>query len=135
MRNRALITRTLNLSHRLVFFAGIGGVSALVHILTVLYLVTYFELPPLLANILAFFLAFNVSFIGHKYLTFARLNDEKQLSLPHFFIVASSAGILNEFLYFLFLTYTGLNYLNALILVLGLVSIYTFFLSRFWACR
>ena len=135
MRNPVLTVKSLSLHHRLAFYAGIGGTSALVHVLTVLELVSYFGVAPLLANILAFLLAFNVSFIGHKYLTFSQLQDEKQLSLPHFFIVASSAGILNEFIYFLLLNYTHVNYLSALICVLGIVSVYSFFLSRSWACR
>jgi putative flippase GtrA len=129
------MTSPLKLSQRLLFFVAIGASSALVHVLSVLGLVGYLLLRPLLANIFAFLLAFNVSFLGHKFITFAKLKDERQLSLPHFFIVASSAGILNELLYFLFLQYTALNYLVALILVLGMVSVYTYVLSRLWACR
>lgn len=123
------------LNQRLVYFAAIGASASFVHIGTVLSLVTYLQVSPLIANIVAFFLAFNVSFLGHKYLTFSNLHEEKELSLPHFFLVASSAGILNELLYFLLLEYTILNYLIALTLVLGAVSIYSYLLSRFWACR
>lgn len=89
----------------------------------------------LTANVFAFLLAFNVSFFGHKYLTFSRLHNEQILSLPHFFLVAASAGIINELLYYFLLNYTHLNYLLALFLVLGLVSVYSFTVSRFWACR
>ncbi len=135
MRNRVLTTAALKLSHRLFFFAITGASAACVHLLIVLNLVASLSVPPLIANIIAFLIAFNVSFLGHKYMTFSRLQDAKQLSLPHFFLVASSAGILNEFLYYLFLKYSHLNYMIALIIVLGLVSIYSYFFSRFWACR
>lgn len=118
-----------------MYFVIIGASSALIHLLTVLCLVTFLQLRPLIANIFAFLLAFNVSYIGHKYLTFSKLDDEKRLSLPHFFLVASSAGVINEFLYFLILHYSTLNYVVALILVLGTVSIYSFLVSKFWACR
>lgn len=129
------MTAALKLSHRLLFFTGIGGTAAFIHILVVLNLVTYLNLQPLLANIFAFLVAFNVSYLGHKYLTFSNLQNQKQLSLPHFFLVAASGGILNELLYFLLLHYTHLNYLISLILVLGSVAVYSYFLSRFWACR
>lgn len=129
------MTATLKLPHRLVLFAGIGIAAASVHIFVVFNLVSFMQLSPLVANVFAFLIAFNISFIGHKYLTFHQLDGEKQLSLPHFFLVASSAGIINEVLYFLLLEYTGINYLISLILVLGLVAIYSFILSRFWACR
>ena len=122
-------------AQQLVFFSGIGGSAALAHLLIVLNLVSYLQIDPLVANIIAFFIAFNISYFGHKYLTFAEIENQKQLSLPHFFLVASSAGVLNELLYFLLLNYTAINYLLALTLVLGLVAVYSFFLSRFWACR
>jgi putative flippase GtrA len=120
---------------QLIFFSSIGATAGLAHILIVLNLVAHFDFHPLTANIIAFFFAFNVSCFGHKYLTFAQLNDEKRLSLPHFFMVATTAGLINEFLYFVILKYTDMNYLMALVLVLGLVAVYSFILSRFWACR
>lgn len=122
-------------TQQILFFSGIGGSAALAHLLVVLNLVSHFDIEPLVANIIAFFIAFNISYLGHKHLTFSQLENQKQLSLPHFFLVASSAGILNEVLYFLLLNYTSIHYLLALIVVLGLVAIYSFFLSRFWACR
>lgn len=123
-----------NLALRGCYFIGVGGFAALVHLSIVLACVSLFAISPLLANVLGFLMAFQVSFLGHKYLTFASLN-QKRLSLPHFFIVAATAGLLNEGLYFVFLQYTVLNYLQALIAVLAMVSVFTFVMSRFWACR
>jgi putative flippase GtrA len=125
----------LKLKHRLVYYAGIGATAAATHLSIVFLLVNFMHVDALIANIFAFFTAFNVSFFGHKYLTFSQLHDQKVLSLPHFFLVAASAGTINEGLYFLVLRYTHLNYLLALGLVLFLVSVYSFLLSRYWACR
>lgn len=122
-------------SLQLLFFSSIGASAALTHLIVVLNLVSYLSLDPLIANIIAFFIAFNISYLGHKHLTFAQIGNDKELSLPHFFFVASSAGILNELLYFLLLRFTDIHYLVGLTLILGLVSVYNFFLSRFWACR
>lgn len=129
------MTAPLKIKYRLIYFASIGGTAALVHLMTVFSLVTFLHMSALIANLFAFLIAFNVSFWGHKYLTFSRLYDEKTLSFPHFFLVAVSAGIINETFYFFFLHYTQLDYMLALILVLGSVSVYSFILSRFWACR
>ena len=118
-------------TQQLLFFSGIGASAALAHLLSVLNLVSHFSIEPLLANVIAF----NISYLGHKYLTFSQLENQKQLSLPHFFLVAFSAGVLNELLYYLLLNYTTIHYLLALVVVLGLVATYSFFLSRFWACR
>lgn len=122
-------------AQQFVFFSAIGATAALTHIMIVLNLVQHFNFEPLIANVFAFFIAFNISYLGHRYLTFSQLANQKQLSLPHFFLVASSAGALNEVLYFLLLNYTTIPYLMALVFVLGIVAIYSFILSRFWACR
>lgn len=130
-----IMTKQPSLAHRLFYFAGIGGTAAAVNLSIVFYLVSQYQLNPLIANILAFCIAFNISFLGHKYLTFSKLHDEKQLRLPHFFLVAISAGMINETLYYLFLHFTNLHYMISLFIVIGLVAIYSFILSRFWACR
>jgi putative flippase GtrA len=135
MRNPVLTTTPLRLKHRLLYYAAIGCTAALVHLGIVYLLVSYAHFHALFANIFAFFTAFNVSFIGHKYLTFSQLHDQKMLRLPYFFMVALSAGTINEGLYFIVLRVTHLNYMVALLLVLTLVSIYSFILSRYWACR
>ena len=129
------MTPSLRLHHRLLYFISFGVTAALIHLGIVFQLVSHVHLHPLIANIVGFLTAFNISYLGHKYFTFSQLEDKKQLSFPHFFIVAASAGTLNESLYFLVLRFTSLNYLFALVLVLGLVSIYNYITSRFWACR
>jgi putative flippase GtrA len=125
----------LRLTHRLFFFTGIGITSTLVHLSVVALLVNIAHLHPLKANIIAFFIAFNVSYFGHRRFTFAKLHGDKQLKLPHFLLVALMSGLLNEYLYYLFLHYTRLNYLAALCIVVSLVAAFTFTASRFWACR
>jgi putative flippase GtrA len=129
------MTPTVKASKRGFYFLGIGGIASLVHVGLVFLFVALLNLQPLLANAFAFLIAFNISFFGHKHLTFALLQDKKTLRLPHFFMVACSAGLINESLYFLLLQYTTINYLISLILVLSLVAGYSFIFSRFWACR
>jgi putative flippase GtrA len=129
------MTLPLKLKHRLFYFIGIGGFACLVHLTSVFSLVTFLHIPVLIANPFGFLIAFNVSFLGHKHLTFMQMQNKKILRLPHFFMVAASAGVLNEAFYYLILRYTHLNYLVALILVLGFVSMYTFAISQLWACR
>ncbi len=119
---------------RLFFFGLIGIIAACAHLTAVWAQVSLLSVPPMAANIFAFLLAFNISYLGHKQLTFARLG-EKQLQPKHFFIVAASAGLLNEGLYYLFLRYSRLDYVLSLFVVIALVSVYTFILSRYWACR
>jgi len=123
-----------NLKRQVFYFGLIGFLATLTQLCFVFLFVDYGKLHPLMANVLAFFVAFQVSFFGHRNLTFAQMPDQK-LRFVHFFTVAASAGLLNETLYFLLLHFTTLHYLPALLLVIGMVSLYNFILSRYWACR
>lgn len=130
-----MTTASLKLRQRLFYYLLIGGLSALTHLFIVYELVQHWGFHPLIANLIAFLIAFNISYKGHRHLTFSRLENQKTLRLPHFFLVAATGGVLNETLYYLLLTYTPLNYMLALFLVLGTISIFSFIISKLWACR
>jgi len=114
-------------------FGFIGALAAGVHITAVAFQVESFNVKPLLANILAFILAFQVSYFGHKHWTFKRSDLSHAKSMPKFFIVALGSFILNESLYTVLLNLFHLQYIVALILVLMIVPIVTFTFSKTWA--
>jgi putative flippase GtrA len=116
----------------LIWFAVIGISALLVHFLLVLLLVPQ-GLQPLLANVLAYLLAFQVSYWGHRLKTFEAAHLPHSQTLPRFFAVASLSFLLNEGLYYLLLRFTPLDYRMALLLVLFCVAVVTFVLSRLWA--
>ena len=127
MINRALIFQ--------VGRFGIVGVSAaVVNFAVVVAIVEWFGWNPLLANIVAFAIAYQVSFFGHNYWTFGR---QTATSIPwlKFLLVALASFALSESLFFVFLHFVGLYYPIALILVLIMVPPITFVLSKFWAFR
>jgi putative flippase GtrA len=113
---------------------GVVGVAAMaVHWLAVTILVPL-GLIPLIANVVAFAIAFNVSYLGHRNWTFASTNHHPT-TLKRFFGVALASFVLNEILYYLLLTFTALDYRIALAVVLIAVAALTFVLSRYWAFR
>lgn len=110
------------------------GVSALItHWLVVVLLVPLLGLHPLLANVVAFLVAFNVSYFGHRHLTFQASERTHRQTLPRFATVAASSFLLNEALYWALLSYTSLRYDIAMLLVLGSVAVLTYVLGKFWA--
>ena len=116
-----------------LFWFGVIGISALlVHFLLVTLLVPL-GLQPLVANVLAYLLAFQVSYWGHRLKTFEAGHLSHRQTLPRFFAVASLSFLLNEALYFLLLHFTPLDYRVALLIVLFAVAVVTFVLSRTWA--
>lgn len=113
-------------------FIGVGVTALIVHWLVVRLLVPL-GLVPLLANVFGFVVAFNVSYFGHRKLTFKAEELSHSRTLPRFATVALGSFAVNEILYALLLTFTPLRYDLALLIVLGVVAVMTYLFSRFWA--
>lgn len=113
-------------------FALVGVSALMVHWLVVRFLVPL-GLAPLIANVFGFAVAFNVSYFGHRKLTFKAEDQLHRRTLPKFATVALGSFALNEALYAVLLTFTPLRYDIALFIVLGVVAVMTYLLSRFWA--
>lgn len=126
----------LLLRQQLFYFGLTGACAALVHMLLVWLLVTQiFYLLPLQANIFAFLISFWISYLGHSHLTFNTKKHKVSYAVPRFFMVATMSFVLNETLYFFLLHFTPLPYLWALFLVLGIVPVFTFTLSKCWVFK
>lgn len=118
---------------RELFWFGLIGVSAmLAHFLLVSVLLVPLGMRPLVANVVAYLLAFQVSYWGHRVKTFEAGHLPHSQTLPRFFTVATLSFLLNEALYFLLLHFTTLDYRIALLIVLFTVAVVTFVLSRLW---
>lgn len=119
---------------QLVRFGLIGAGAMMVHWLVVVAIVPL-GLVPLLANVVGFLVAFQVSYLGHRHWTFGAHDMPHRQTLPRFFAVACTSFAANELMYFLLLRYTSLDYRLSLAIVLFTVAVFTFVLSRQWAFR
>lgn len=119
---------------RELFWFGVVGVSAMaVHLASVALLLVPMGLSPLVANVVGFLLAFQVSHAGHRHLTFRRGDVPASRSRGRFFLVAVGSFLVNEALYALLLHYTALDYRIALAIVLVAVAVLTYVAARQWA--
>lgn len=119
---------------RELFWFGVVGVTAmLVHLGSVTLLLVPLGLPPLLANVIGFLLAFQVSHAGHHRLTFVAADAPVSRSRKRFFLVALTSFAVNELMYAGLLHYTDLDYRTALAIVLFAVAALTFVSARSWA--
>ncbi len=116
-------------------FALVGASAAATHLLVVGLLVHGTGMAPLVANGLAFVVAFGVSYNGHALLTFARTQARGWAVVARYFAVASLSFAVNEVLYAAALRWLDWNYLASLLLVLLLVAAGTFVLSKTWVFK
>jgi putative flippase GtrA len=118
---------------RLHAFVLVGGVAAGVHLLVVMLAVELCQVPPAYANVIAFAVAFLVSYAGHRRYTFGAglgMGD----SLGKWLAVSISGFLLNQTLYVTALRlFPAWPYLLLLAGVTALVALFSFFLGKLWA--
>ncbi len=116
-------------------FVIVGGTAALVNFLVVVYFVEIQSLRPLTANIIAFMLAFQVSYFGHRLWTFNESSVEHRTAIPRLLLIAISNFFANEGLFYVFLNIFHLQYMLALFCTLAILPAYTFTVSKLWVFR
>jgi putative flippase GtrA len=117
---------------QLMRFGIVGVCGAAVNFAVVVLLVHFEHFAPLDANIIAFFIAFFVSYNGHRLWTF-KCKRDKKTSMPRFFLIQGASFFLYEGLFAVFLKVFHLYYMLALLLTLMIVPPFTFLLSKVWA--
>ncbi|MDR2300374.1 MAG: GtrA family protein [Comamonas sp.] len=120
---------------QLLQFVLVGGSAAATHLAVVGLLVSLLDMPPLAANVLAFLVAFVVSYNGHALFTFSAARARGWPVVARFFAVACLSFVANELLYYIALNWLHWHYFWSLAAVLVLVAIGTFVMSKFWAFK
>ena len=118
--------------HSIGWFLAIGAAAGLVHYVVTLGLNALGSMRPGPANLIGFLCAFPVSYFGHRALSFAATEVPHQRALPRLFAVSGMAFIGNQALLLTLLKLTALPLYIALAIVLLVVSVSTFLLSRGW---
>jgi len=121
------------MTRQLFWFGAVGVTAMLIHLCSVVLIFVPLGLAPLLANIIGFLLAFQVSHSGHRRFTFQDQESPASSSRGRFFLVALLSFAVNEVLFWLLLRFTTLDYRIALGMVLVAVAALTFVLARYWA--
>lgn len=129
MTNQKSLTETLG---QLMRFGVIGGLAAVTHYCIAIYL-TDQQVAAAWANLVAFIIAFWVSYFGHRYFSFDAGDVSHQQTLPRFILVAVFGFILNESLLLLMLHFTKISIALGLPFIIVITAIFTFILSRQFA--
>lgn len=122
--------------NQIIKFVLVGSIAALIH-LSILHLLVAAEfLQPLMANALAFMVAFIASYTGQSLWTFTnKQHNHKSAALRFLVTQLLCSFVLNQGLYALLLEFTSLNYLVASVIVLVIVPLVTFSLSKYWVFK
>ena len=113
-----------------------SGTAAAVDLWLLYVLTEWLRLHYLLSAVLAFIVAFFVSFILQKFWTFGDHSTDKLHSQAAlYFVVAALNLLLNTLLLYFFVDVMGFWYIFAQILASGLIACESFFISRSFIFR
>jgi putative flippase GtrA len=121
------------LSKSAFWFVIVGTGAALTHM--AVFVLAQSHIWPELANALGFAVAFVVSFVGHRRLSFADSSTRIRHSLPRFALTALAGFASNEAVFVALWRGLALPAMLALIAAMLFAAGQTFVLSRFWAFR
>jgi len=122
------------LTSKFLRFSIVGTLAAFVHVSTVVVLVHFAHLHPLIANIGGFLLSFQVSYFGSRHWTFAESSVGHSIALPRLFSLQVLNFFANEAMFYLLLS-LHLPYFIALVMVLSILPIFTFTMSHLWVFK
>ena len=124
------------MTRQVAWFIAVGCAAAAVHLVTVMVLVSGLGWQPLLANVVAWLLAFCVSFAGHWHLTFPKSGAPLARAATRFLAISLGGFVINEAMYAVLLHLAGTRwYAVILFFVLLAVAVITWLLSSRWAFR
>lgn len=116
---------------QLARFGIVGLIAAFVHLGIVFWLVQFHYFKPLIANIFAFGISFQLSYWGHRIWTFNNPDVMHRVALPKLLGLQLFNFAANESLFYFFLS-LHLPYPIALVIVLAILPLFTFMISKFW---
>lgn len=132
-----MVARIRAMKGQVAKFGIVGVVTTATHVLVLSGLVELAEMEPILANTVAFLVSFAISFVGHFLWTFGGTDSGRMrrwhAALPRFLIVAVLGFLLNSLIVFSIVNVMSLSYRYAIVLIVTVVPVCTFVLSRYWA--
>ena len=118
------------------WFVLVGASAALTHMAVfTLVLLLVPTLWPEIANVAGFLVAFLVSFVGHRRLSFQDAGTSLMQSFVRFAATAVAGFMTNEAVFIVLLRVLELPTWMALISGIVMSAVQTFVLSRFWAFK
>jgi putative flippase GtrA len=128
----------LRLTLQYARFGTVGLAATLTHALMFAGLIEFAGFAPLLANLIAFSAAVLVSFLGHFHWTFRKKTarqrwQQQRAAFVRFAVVALTGLALNSLAVVVVVNLLALPYQYALLLMIGVVPVFVFVLSKFWA--
>jgi len=133
--NKSVFVPYFPLLKQLTRFGVVGCGAASLHFFILVFLVEFGFLTPLYANVIAFFFAFQISYWGHRFWTFSGTTAQHKKALPKLLLIGGMGFFVNQSLFYILYTIAHFPYTVAQLLILTVVPIITFVISKLWVFK
>ena len=114
-----------------ITFAGIGAVGTAGHYLTLIILVEFIYLSPVIATTAGFVVGAIINYVLNYKYTFNSTKNHTE-AFSKFAVVAVIGAAMNAFIMQAGLEYFEINYLLVQILATAVVLLWNFFINKIW---
>jgi len=115
-----------------MFFTAIGAIGTAGHYATLVFLVEVLHTPPVTASTFGFIVGAVINYFLNYHLTF-HSHKPHRVALTKFLLIAITGAGLNTGLMYLFINLLGLHYFISQLLATGIVLLWNFLFSKYWA--
>lgn len=115
-------------------FVTVGILAAFVHLFILWFLFSSLNFSPLLANLIAYCLAFIVSFCGHFKWTF-RSKEDPVRAMVKFILVSMAALLINTLILYVLIVVGWLHPLNSAVIAFLFSSTFMFLANHHWTFK
>ena len=114
-----------------LMFAGIGAIGTIGHYTTLIVLVQFWMVDPVVASSFGFIVGAVINYILNYEFTFQSKKRHRE-ALTKFLIVATIGAGINGFIMYVGVENTNINYMLVQIFATGIVLLWNFIVNKLW---
>jgi len=114
-----------------LMFAGIGAIGTIGHYTTLIVLVQFWMVDPVVASSFGFIVGAVINYILNYQFTF-QSDKRHSEAITKFFIVATIGAGINGFIMYIGVENTNINYMLVQIFATGIVLLWNFIVNKLW---
>ncbi|MBT8127016.1 MAG: GtrA family protein [Gammaproteobacteria bacterium] len=131
MHNPNILTKQRGTIGQFMLYAGVGAIGTIGHYTTLIILVEFWALDPVIASCLGFVVGALINYILNYHFTFQSEKRHRE-ALTKFLLVAIAGAGINGVIMYIGVENTQFNYLLVQIFATTVVLLWNFIVNKLW---
>ena len=130
-QQKSAINTTVKTSQQFIIFAGIGAIGTVGHYATLILLVQFMHIAPVIATTIGFVVGAQINYLLNYHITF-NSNKRHREALTKFLLVAGFGTIINAAIVVAGINLFEMHYLVIQVIATCFVLIINFIANKYW---